>query len=239
MNTAAFIFARGGSKGLPRKNIRQFAGKPLIAWSIEQALAIEQIGSVIVSTDSEEIASVARDYGATVPFMRPAELSADDTPEWLVWQHALGYLLERDGVLPDAMVSLPSTSPLRLVVDVQRCLDLFEEGDSDMIVTITDAHRSPYFNMVEQKSDGLIGLVVPPISSVTRRQDAKVVFDMTTVAYVARPKFVIDSRSMFEGKVRAVLIPADRAIDIDTLLDFEIAEFLFVKRMAVEDVGST
>jgi len=230
MKAVAFIFARGGSKGLPGKNIRPLGGKPLIAWSIEHALAVRRIGRVIVSTDSPEIAGVAREHGAEVPFIRPAELAGDDSPEWLAWRHALNYLLEKDGALPDAMVSVPATAPLRLPLDIENCLDAYEKGDVDVVITVTDAHRSPYFNMVKANPDGTVGLVIPPQSSIARRQDAPVVFDMATVAYVARPEFVMTHNAVFEGRVRHVHIPAERAIDIDTLLDFRTAEFLMSLR---------
>ncbi|MCK9380242.1 MAG: acylneuraminate cytidylyltransferase family protein [Sulfuritalea sp.] len=226
MNTVAFIFARGGSKGLVGKNIRPLGGKPLIAWSIEQALAVKRIGRVIVSTDSEEIATVSREYGAEVPFIRPAELAQDDSPEWLAWRHALNYLLDADGVLPEVMVSVPATAPLRLPLDIENCLNEFEKGGADIVITVTDAHRSPYFNMVKTNADGTVGLVIPPQSLIARRQDAPTVFDMATVAYVARPEFVMTHNGTFEGRVRAVHIPAERSIDIDTLLDFQIAECL-------------
>jgi len=230
MKAIAFIFARGGSKGLPGKNIRPLGGKPLIAWSIEQALAVKRIARVIVSTDSEEIAAVARDYGAEVPFIRPAELAGDNSPEWLAWRHALHYLLDTVGVLPEAMVSLPATAPLRLPLDIENCLDEYEKGDVDMVVTVTDAHRSPYFNMVKTNADGTVGLVIPPQSAIARRQDVPTVYDMTTVAYVARPEFVMTRNALFEGRVRAVHVPTERAVDIDTLLDFQIAECLLNSR---------
>jgi len=226
MKATAFIFARGGSKGLPGKNIRPLGGKPLIAWSIEQALAVRRIGRVIVSTDSHEIAAVAREHGAEVPFIRPEELARDDSPEWLAWQHALNYLQDEEGALPDAMVSVPTTAPLRSSIDIENCLDEYEKGDADMVITVTDAHRSPYFNMVKLNADGTVGLVIPSQSVVARRQDAPAVFDMTTVAYVARPEFVLTRHATFEGRVRHVHVPLERAIDIDTLLDFRLAECL-------------
>lgn len=226
MRAIAFIFARGGSKGLPGKNIRLLGGKPLIAWSIEQALAVKRIGRVIVSTDSDDIAAVARQYGAEVPFMRPSELARDDSPEWLAWRHALNYLADTDGGLPEAMLSLPATAPLRITQDIENCLDEFEKGDADMVITVSEAHRSPYFNMVKANSDGSVGLVIPPQSSIARRQDVPTVYDMTTVAYVAAPAFVMSHSAVFEGRVRAVHVPVERAIDIDTLLDFQIAECL-------------
>jgi len=226
MTVVAFIFARGGSKGLPGKNIRSFRGKPLIAWSIEQALAVGRIKRVIVSTDSEEIATVARDYGAEIPFMRPAELARDDSPEWLAWRHALTHLKETAGQYPDVFVSVPATAPLRKVDDIERCLNEYDKGDADIVITVTDAHRSPYFNMVKATPDGSVGLVIPVTSTITRRQDAPVVYDMATVCYVANPEFVISHGATFEGRVKAVHVPPERSIDIDTLLDFRIAEFV-------------
>lgn len=226
MKIVALICARGGSKGLPGKNIRPLAGKPLIAWAIDQARAVKRIGRVIVSTDSEDIAAVARESGAEVPFLRPAELAEDNSPEWLVWRHALNYLKETEGAYPRALIVVPATAPLRAVADLERCLDEYEKGRADMVITVTDAHRSPYFNMVKVQSDGTVGLVIPPEGSISRRQDAPVVYDVTTVAYVARPKFVMTRNGVFDGRVRHVHIPAERALDIDTLLDFRIAECL-------------
>jgi N-acylneuraminate cytidylyltransferase len=226
MRAIAFIFARGGSKGLPGKNIRPLIGKPLIAWSIEHALAVPGIARVIVSTDSPAIAAVAREYGAEVPFMRPPHLAADDTPEWLAWRHALEFVRTEENRLPDAMVSVPATAPLRDPSDIARCLELFEQGDSDIVVTVSPAHRSPYFNMVKENADGTVGLAIPTLSSVTRRQDAPVVYDMSTVAYVARPDWVLTHNGLFDGRMRAVNVPAERAVDIDTLQDFHFAEFL-------------
>ena len=230
MKTVAFIFARGGSKGLPGKNTRHLGGKPLIAWSIEHALAVKRIERVIVSTDSEDIAAVARDYSAEVPFIRPAELARDDSPEWLAWRHALNYLSETPGALPEVMVSVPTTSPLRLPQDIENCLDEYEKGDADMVITVTDAHRSPYFNMVKTNEDGTVGLVNPPQSAIVRRQDAPVVYDMATVCYVTNPNFVMTHNATFEGRVKAVRVPTMRAIDIDTLMDFQMAEYFLNKR---------
>lgn len=223
MNIVAFIFARGGSKGLPKKNVRILNGKPLIAWSIEQALAVPRINRVIVSTDCAEILSVAVKYGAEVPFLRPAELAGDSTPEWHAWQHALNYLREIDGSMPDAMVSVPTTAPLRSVGDIENCIDEYEKGNSDIVITVTESRRSPYFNMVTIHNDN-VELTIPPTLKVNRRQDAPKTFDITTVCYVAKPEFVVKHNGIFEGKVKAVEIPPERAIDIDSFLDFQIVE---------------
>ena len=224
MITIAFIFARGGSKGLPGKNIRLFGGKPLIAWSIQHAQAVKRISRVIVSTDSQEIAAVALQYGAEAPFIRPAKLAQDDSPEWLAWRHALNYLRETTDILPEVMVSVPATAPLRLPLDVENCLDEYEGGGADVVITVTDARRSPSFNMVTIKADNTVHLVSPPQLPIISRQQAPVVYDMTTVCYAASTAFVMTHNSIFEGRVKAVHVPPARGLDIDTLLDFQIAE---------------
>lgn len=230
MKVYAFIFARGGSKGLPGKNIRQIGGKPLIAWSIEHAFAVKRIERVIVSTDSEQIAAVAREFGAEVPFIRPQELASDTSPEWLSWRHALDYLQRTEGRIPDTMVSIPATAPLRLPIDIENCLDVFEKGDADVVITVSDAHRNPWFNMVKECKEGFVNLVITPTSEVSRRQDAPTVYDIATVAYVSNSQFVMHKMGAFNGRVRASKVPIERAIDIDTLLDFQIAEFLLKQR---------
>jgi CMP-N-acetylneuraminic acid synthetase len=231
MNIVALICARGGSKGLPGKNIRPLAGVPLIAWSIRQARAVPRIGRVIVSTDSAEIAAIARDAGAEVPYLRPAELAQDNSPERGVWRHALEYLKATEGAYPDVLIVVPATAPLRLPVDLERCLDEFAQGGAETVITVAKPHRNPYFNMVKTRADGCVELVIPPAEGVlTRRQDAPDVYDVTTVAYVTHPEFVMRTDNIFAGRVRAVQIPVERAVDIDTLMDFKVAECLLQYR---------
>jgi len=224
MKTIAFIFARGGSKGLPGKNIRLFRGKPLIAWAISQALSVDRIQEVIVSTDSEEIAEIARAFGAKTPFIRPKALSGDETPEWAAWQHAINFYYHNEKEMPRTFVSLPATAPLRLKIDIERCLDKYEQGDCDAVIAVTKAHRNPYFNMVKENFDGTVSLVIESDKNITRRQDAPMIFDITTICYVANPHFIMTNNSIFDGKIRAVNIAAANSIDIDELLDFQIAE---------------
>ncbi len=226
MNYVALICARGGSKGVPGKNIRLLGGVPLIGWAIQAAKQVKRISRVIVSTDSEEIAVVAKGCGAEVPFIRPEELARDNSPEWQVWRHALTYLEEHDHEPVDGFVAVPATAPLRNSQDIENCLDEYEKGDVDVVITISDAHRSPYFNMVVNDEAGYCSLVSSSDGVITRRQDAPIVYDMSTVAYVARPKFVQEHNGMFEGRVRGVYVPPERALDIDTPLDFKIAECL-------------
>jgi N-acylneuraminate cytidylyltransferase len=201
----------------------------LIAWSIAQARAVPRIGRIIVSTDSEQIAMASREAGAEVPFMRPEHLARDNSPEWLAWRHALNYLRESQGAYPDAVIAVPATAPLRAVADLETCLDEYEKGQADMVITVTEARRNPYFSMVKRDSDGTVSLVIPPRGAVFRRQDAPMVYDITPVAYVANPEFVMARDGIFQGRVRAVQVPPERAVDIDTLLDFTIAECLLAK----------
>lgn len=226
MKAQAFIFARGGSKGVPRKNVRPLAGMPLIGHSIQVALACPSLGSVIVSTDDDEIAQLAFELGAEVPFRRPADLATDTASEWLAWRHAVEWVQKNRGAF-DAFVSLPTTSPFRAVEDVEACLDLLcADTKADVVATVKKADRSPYFNMVRIERDGAAQLVIQSQHGVTRRQDAPAVYDMTTVAYVARPDFIMRQSGLFEGRMRVVEVPPERALDIDTPLDFAIAEHL-------------
>lgn len=229
MQILALICARGGSKGLPGKNIRPLGGRPLISWSIGHARAVRRINRILVSTDSQEIADAAREAGAEVPFLRPAHLARDDSNEWLAWRHALEYLKESDGSYPDVLVNVPATAPLRLPADVETCLDVFLKGDADVVFTVSEAHRNPYFNMVKREADGTVSLVNAPAGKVFRRQDAPAVYDITPVAYVTTPQFVMTREGIFGGRARAVLVPSERAVDIDTALDFAVAETLLGK----------
>ena len=219
-----FIFARGGSKGLPGKNIRMLGGKPLVAHSIDIARANPRLSAVIVSTDDPAIAEAARAHGAEVPFMRPSELATDTAPEWLAWQHAVEWYRRERGEF-DIFLSLPATSPFRFQEDVDACLDLLA-GDpaADGVITVRDAERSPYFNMVTLDASYYAGLVIRPAGNVVRRQDAPEVFDVTTVAYAVRPTYILAGESLFDGRLRVVRVPAERALDIDTPYDFMLAE---------------
>lgn len=223
-----FVFARGGSKGVVDKNIRHLGGEPLIAHTIKCALASGMLDRLIVSTEDEKIAAIAREYGAEVPFSRPAELASDNAPEWLAWRHAIEQVEAFD-----VFVSLPATSPLRAPQDILSCVNLYLEGDTDMVVTVRHAARHPSFNMVKRDADGYLHLVMPPEGIIARRQDVPPVFDVTTVAYVSSPGFIRAATSVFQGRVKAVTIPDERALDIDTEMDFAFAEFM-LGRVGVE-----
>lgn len=224
MRIFAFVFARGGSKGLPKKNIKELNGKPLIQYSIDVAKELSGIEKVFVSTDDAEIAQVAEKHDAIV-IQRPAELAQDKTPEWLAWRHAIECVRESYGEF-DVFISLPATSPLRSKEDVNAAIEQLLKTEADICIGVTLANRSPYFNMVKLDAHGFCRLVNEPDSDVTRRQDAPAVYDITTVVYAANPNFILNSHGLFSGKVASVEIPKERSIDIDDINDFMFAEML-------------
>ena len=221
----AFIFVRGGSKGLPKKNLLSFGGKPLFVHAIELAKQINEIDRIFVSTDSKEIISIAKEYEVEI-ISRPKELAADNSPEIEAWRHAISFLKDQ-GEEDYIFLSLPATSPLRNSLDISRCLEALDDR-TDGVITVTPASRNPYFNMVSRDNNGLSSILLSSDSHF-RRQDAPLVYDMTTVAYVSRPKFVLENDSLFAGVVKSVIIPKERAIDIDDYLDFKFAELLLEK----------
>ena len=229
MNYIALICARGGSKGVPGQNIKFLGGIPLIGWSIKSAQKIKNISRIVVSTDSEDIAFIAKKYGAEVPFIRPRELALDNSPEWLVWRHAIEYL-DSTSQNYDGLIVIPPTAPLRSVKDLERCLEKFESGKFDIVTTVSDAHRSPYFNMIKVDNNDLASLVNNSHERISRRQDVPIVYDMTTVAYVVNPLFVKEKDGIFDGRVGCTHIPIERSLDIDTMFDFKVAECLIKER---------
>lgn len=224
MKNVAFIFARGGSKGLPGKNIKPLAGKPLINYSIELAKNCPSIDEVFVSTDDNAIAKIARQAGAVI-IDRPTSLASDKSPEWLSWRHGIEWVENNYGKF-ECFVSLPATSPLRNVSDVEGAIAKLKSSLADICISVTPASRSPYFNMVKVLADETCELVIKPEGALTRRQDAPDVFDVTTVVYVSTPSFINNNDNLFSGTVACIVIPKERAIDIDDIYDFRLAEAL-------------
>ncbi|MGQ7274407.1 acylneuraminate cytidylyltransferase family protein [Marinobacter sp. V034] len=221
----AFVFARGGSKGLPGKNLLPIGGVPLIGHSINIAKKLPQVSKIFVSTDDAEIKKVAEIYGAEV-INRPEELAGDTSPEWEAWRHAIRHV-EDAGEEFDVFLSLPATSPLRSSDDVLAALNALTT-DTDAVITVTPASRSPFFNMVSRAPDGISKILMPD-GGIFRRQDAPEAFDITTVAYVLTKTFIAEKSSLFDGKVRSVIVPKQRAVDIDDNLDFKFAELLYTE----------
>jgi N-acylneuraminate cytidylyltransferase len=219
----AFVFARGGSKGLPGKNLLPLGEIPLLGHSINIAKALPHVSKVFVSTDDDEIRKVAEHYGAEV-IHRPAELAGDKSPEWEAWRHAIRYLEEK-GEAFDTFLSLPATSPLRSVTDVEAAITALDR-DTDAVITVTPASRSPFFNMVSRDTQGKTW-ILSPSEGFSRRQDAPEAFDITTVAYVLRKDFILNANNLFDGRIQSVVVPKERAVDIDDEWDFAFAETLY------------
>ena len=221
------IPARGGSKGLPGKNIKNFCGKPLIAHTIEQAKQSKYIDRVIVSTEDKEITQISLDYGAEVPFIRPMELAGDNASTIDVLLHAIKWLEEEEKYNFDILVLLHVTTPLRSVEDIDKCTALLIEEGADNVFSVVEAHRNPYFNMVEETSDGFVRLVKEGCYSA--RQAAPKVYDMNASIYVWWKNLLKEEKKIFLKKTKAFVMPKERSIDIDDDLDFRIAEFLKTK----------
>ena len=226
-NTVAFIFARGGSKGLPRKNILPFNGKPLLVHSIDMAKKLEDVRDIFVSTEDSEIALLAKEHGVNV-INRPNSLAKDNSPEILSWKHAVSYVQERFSGF-ERFLSLPTTAPLRTKLDIERCLALLDKK-TDAIVTATKSARSPFFNMVKIEKDGYASLLIEDKQAYYRRQDVPNSYDLTTLAYVAKPDFILRTKNLFSGKIKVFLVPRERSIDIDSKFDFVIAETMYKLR---------
>jgi len=217
-----FVFARGGSKGLPGKNLLPINGIPLVGHSIEIAKKMNEITRVFVSTDSEEIAEVGGLLGAEV-IERPEDLASDTASEWEAWKHAIEHVGKKYGDF-DQFISLPATAPCRRSNDVRRCMQALVD-DVDVVITTTNSHRNPWFNMVSNDSAGHAKLVNTS-QGYSRRQDSPECQDMATVAYIARPSFIGNNNSIWDGNVKAIKVPQHTAIDIDTFYDYSVAKML-------------
>jgi CMP-N-acetylneuraminic acid synthetase len=222
------ICARGGSKGVPGKNIRLLLGKPLIAYTIEQALDSKLFEHVVVSTDSSEIANIAIQYGAEVPFLRPKEISDDKSPKWPAIKYTLLEYEKITGECYDIVVDLDPTSPLRNVDDIYNSIQLLTEKDASNVITAMPARRSPYFNLVEVYDNKGVNLSKPMHNSITCRQDSPECFDMNASIYVWSRKSILhnENNSVFFDRTELYVMPEERSVDIDSELDFKFVEFL-------------
>mgnify|MGYP003131234480 FL=1 len=226
--TIAFVFARGGSKGLPGKNIKPLCNKPLIQYSIDCAQTSELIDDIYVSTDDVDIAHVARKGGAKV-IDRPKELATDDSPEWLSWQHAITWVTQHTGAF-ETFVSLPATSPLTTVADVNSAISRLKQSDADICLSVTPSNHHPSFNMVTLDDEQYASLMFNSDSKVIRRQDAPKAYNITTCVYAATTDFVLSAIGLFDGKATAIEVPRERAVDIDDIIDFKFAELLMTEQ---------
>ena len=229
MRVLGLIPARGGSKGVPRKNIRLLYGRPLLAYTAEAALSSERLARVILSTDDEEIAAVGRSCGVEVPFLRPAELAQDQTPTLPVVQHALRSFEER-GERFDAVCLLQPTNPLRRAEDIDACIALLEQNEADTVVSVlaVPAEYNPHW-VYFQTADGRLQLSTGEATPIPRRQDLPPAFHREGSVYVTRCEVVLESQSLYGERLLGYQINPERSVNIDTSEDWERAEWLLQK----------
>lgn len=230
----AIIPARAGSKGIVNKNVIDINGKPLVAYSIEHALKCPEIDRVIVSTDGEHIAEVAREYGAEVPFMRPKELAEDHVLDWPVFEHALKWLEENEGYRAEYVVHLRPTAPYRKDGWLSSCLnDLVRHPDAHSIRSVSLVNQHPY-RVFSIDDEGYLDPVMKhehPEPYLLRRQDLPDNFYYNCVIDITRRSTIFDLKSMTGSKMLPFIIPQDDVIDLDTPLDLEILNKVFIDKL--------
>lgn len=223
----AVVQARGGSKGLPRKNLRLLAGHPLVAFSVASARAAKAVTRIIISTDDDEIADVAREYGAEVPFLRPGELAADDTPDYPLFEHALAWLAEQEGYRPEVVVQLRPTTPLRPRGMVDEAIGILRaDPRADCVRGVTIPKQTPY-KMWRDAQDGCLAPLMEsefaePYNMPRQRLPAT--YWQTGHVDAIRATTITEKRSLTGTRVRPIMIDVNFCVDIDTLVDFDLAE---------------
>lgn len=223
----AIIPARAGSKSIKNKNLANLAGKPLIAYSIKTALNCRKIDKVIVSTDSEKVAALAKKYGAEIPFIRPKSLAEDKTPMICVLVHALKSIEKLKNLKITNMILLDPTSPFRNNEDIVNCFKTLERPDTDSVVTVCEAEHNPYFVMRKIKNDYLTPIIKIK-KTIMRRQDAPKAYRINAGVYIIKRNIILKNK-IFTSKTRPVIMPPERSVHIDEPMDLEIAEFLLKK----------
>ena len=221
MKRLCTICARGGSKGLPNKNIRQMVGKPLIGHSILQAQSSGLFEAIAVSSDSMKILDISKKFGADYSILRPPELASDSAPKLPAIQHCVNEVETISGKTFDVIVDLDVTSPLRLIKDIEGAVRLLEDKNVSNVITGCPARRSPYFNLVEQDENGCVRLSKTPEKTIVRRQDTPECFDMNASIYVWKRKELMGSKSIFNADTLLFVMPEERSIDLDHELEFE------------------
>ena len=225
-NVLCTICARGGSKGVKNKNIKELNGKPLIAYTIEQAKASGLFEHIVISTDSDDIANIAKIYGAEVFFKRSSEMATDTAGKLDVIRDAFKRSEEYYNRTFDYLIDLDATAPLRSVEDIIDSFNQFKENSNDNLITAMPSRRSPYFNLVEQDENGKVYLSKKLDNKIIRRQDAPKSYDMNASIYIWKRDIIINENSIFLEKTGLYVMPEERSIDIDTEFDFKFVEFL-------------
>jgi N-acylneuraminate cytidylyltransferase/CMP-N,N'-diacetyllegionaminic acid synthase len=230
MKLLCTICARGGSKGVPGKNLRPILGKPLIAYTIEQARQSRLFAAIAVSSDSEDILAASLQYGADVLVRRPDEMATDSAPKLPAIRHCLETAERELGRTFPIFVDLDATSPLRLPEDIAGAVRLLETSGATSVITGAPSRRSPYFNLVELDARGVPFVSKQPATPFVRRQDAPRCFDMNASIYVWRRDAFLANPAVFYGDTRLFEMPEERSIDVDSAFDWRIVEFLMQER---------
>ncbi|MFT7004465.1 MAG: CMP-N,N'-diacetyllegionaminic acid synthase [Sulfurimonas sp.] len=225
-NLLCTICARGGSKGVKNKNIKEINAKPLIAYTIEQAKGSVLFEHIVISTDSDDIADIAKEYGAEVFFKRSAEMASDTAGKLDVIRDAFIRSEKYYNKQFDYLVDLDVTAPLRTIDDIIDSFNQFLENNNDNLITAMPSRRSPYFNLVEVDSAGKISLSKQLDTSIIRRQDAPKSYDMNASIYIWKRDVILNNKSLFLENTGLYTMPEERSIDIDTELDYKFVEFL-------------
>ncbi len=221
----AFIFARGGSKEIKNKNKKLFNGKPLIFYSIDMAKKNKKIKKVFVSSDDKRILDISKKYGAEIIY-RPKHLSQDNSSELSAWKHAVNYLGKKNEKF-DNFISLPCTSPLRMQKDINEAIFKLKKK-KDLVLGISKSNKNPKFNMVKKIKKKIKLLNTSKI--FYNRQNLDDVYNLTTIIYACHNSLIQKiKRSIWEANLKYIQIPQNRAIDIDSQIDFDIAEHLYKK----------
>jgi N-acylneuraminate cytidylyltransferase/CMP-N,N'-diacetyllegionaminic acid synthase len=229
LNIVAVIPARGGSKSVPGKNIKKLAGKPLIAHTIEDALKAKTLNRVIVSTNDEKIAKISKQYGAEVPFKRPAYLATDTAHTPPVIKHAVKYLEEKEGSKVDVVVTLQPTSPLRKPEDIDAAVNKLIRTNADCVVTICEVEYPPFWMKILQ-GDKIIPFVKTKIDyHLLERQQLPKVYKLNGAVFVTKRDILMKKNKLIGGDVRAIKMDTKRSLDINSLMDFMLAENLMKK----------
>ncbi|MCK4257422.1 MAG: acylneuraminate cytidylyltransferase family protein [Halanaerobiales bacterium] len=227
-NFLALVLARGGSKGVPRKNIRNLDGKPLLAYTSEEAKKSNYIDRVILSTEDEEIASVGREYGVEVPFMRPDELATDEASSIEVIKHALNWLKMNENYWSKYTVLLQPTSPLRTVEDIDGAIERLLHSDGDSLVSLCETDKHPFW-LKRIENDQIVPYTEEGLH-IVRRQDLPKVYSLNGAIYIAESTLLLKHSSFYVGNTIPYLMPKDRSIDIDDRIDWAVAETLIKER---------
>ncbi len=230
MDILAIVTARGGSKGLPRKNVLPLAGKPLIAWTIEAARQSQVASRLIVSTDSQEIAEVSRAWGAEVPFLRPPELARDDSPHIAAVLHALQWLEAQEGRRPARVLLLQPTAPLRSAEDIRGAVSLADRHAAAAVVSVCEARQHPFLTKRILEDGTLADFVAAGGISYLRRQALPPAYALNGAIYLNRAESLLRDRTFVPDGSYAYVMPPERSLDVDTPWDFHLVELLLHDR---------